>query len=1280
MQRETWREKRSTTIRLDYAKLHSTGERVVLDDNTPESTSREQSESEYETAVESEAESDLSGQFSSLLSLHSSYDELDSPEVTLNQSLEPAVEAALREPVAEGGIHEPAELEELVQEPAVEAVLEEPVPIHELPDLEEVVQEPAVEGVLEGAVQEPEIEDVAEAVPAVLVVENLPVMAAREQLDVEQLTVSEDIDDFLEENEIEDIDTEEFEQVGKRAEELRTLYRTVHNKLKTLLGAQVYADEYQAAATEKLDAIKQYIKGLKKARKDYNENVNTKDNDSKSNKFEFLKKEFETMAAGVEKQFILDDSKWSSVDDQQLTKRKESVDDDAKTISQMHDLIKDIMDVSTNKAELQIITDRYEKILTDKTTYSTKLYDEYKNRQIEERKAFDKAKLSIKLPKFKGYVGVDIYTFRSDFEKLHIKTTPKEFLPDLLKNNYLENPALLLVKDVKDVDEIWKRLKEAYGDCKILLSNKVAELNKVAHLSPKSNNDPETVIEGLSSIIHLMKDLMQLAEDHSIEERLFHGGAMDRIQELMGDARFTRWLSASYEKDLNDEKTRWIDLLAFLEKEVKVNQQRLMFSSKLKKKAPPPADRSGDRSNNRGSKSSDSSHHQSDGNVSPCFICGATDHVPTNGPKGSKLIQYFVCKKFVEMSNAERLAALKSKKLCIQCLYPGADCRTQKHKEGKCQREFICKHPSHNQYDCKKHVLVCDDHKADAQNIATFNDYKQRCINRQNQVPLPDFSKKILIHHVQEELLPSTSPPSLSQSVVPQCTTDSTEEAVHAADPTTDAAPSNGVLPVCKGFSIPVPQKFLPAIPEEEETETETSANSLSTSAEPAAESTNHIAQAAAHASGSVTLNPVASSVSSSGDSSNSSDSSETLSQIIAEASAVIPLSVSEPVVEPVNQVAQAGASAVSPSGTSNVDRSDNSPEMILNSSIWEGWEDVADEEPIYILQKIIVDNEFYNLFYDSGCKNFVSRYLAILRLRHRARQTRPGPTTIVGVGGMQMETPHGYYSICLPRRDGTKAFLTGICLDVITETFPTYPLQGEVENDIKNAFVASGGDSHALPVLEPEVGGDTDFMLGMKFNRHFPTEVYRCPVTGLSMYRSQFKNASGGYGVVGGNHRVFTAIENFHHTNFNWTFLALQKKVNFFRTQVNPDVGLLGIRPESKIFNFYMDEEIHKSSSIQSRLKRFEDSQFAGSEIQYRCPRCRACNDCKRCEKTISIKEEVEQDLIERSVHVDIENGVAIAELPFTGDPSVKLAPNRNIALKVYHQQVKSVEERRLS
>ena len=342
------------------------------------------------------------------------------------------------------------------------------------------------------------------------------------------------------------------------------------------------------------------------------------------------------------------------------------------------------------------------------------------------------------------------------------------------------------------------------------------------------------------------------------------------------------------------------------------------------------------------------------------------------------------------------------------------------------------------------------------------------------------------------------------------------------------------------------------------------------------------------------------------------------------------------------------------------------------SEEIWEGWED-SGEVPVYILQRIMVNREEYNMFYDSGCKNFVSRHTAIRRLGIRAMQTRPGPTTIVGVGGMSMQTPHGYYSICLPRRDGTKAFLTGICMDNITETFPLYPIKGEVYDDIKKSFTNSGGDVHVLPEVEPEVGGDTDFMIGIKFNRHFPTEVYRCPISGLAIYRSQFKNASGGYGVVGGSHRVFTEIENYHHTNFNWTFHTLQQKINFFRNHLDPDVGLLGIKPHPQILSYYIDGDVYKNS-IQKRLKRFDESERAGSEIQYRCPECRDCSNCKRADKTISIKEEIEQDLIERSVTVDIEKGVAIAELPFTADPAVRLCPNRNIALKVYKQQVKKI------
>ena len=1167
------RTKRATR-RINYAKLHETGEKEYLSEGEPsveEVDLEEEEVSEYETAIDDNSD------------LHSD-PETDDPESTINDPLNDSPTPTKIESRDSERAHDESAL------PFVDVV----VPSDLIVDITDE------EGIN---------------------------MTTKEQLDIDSWTVREDIDDFLEENAIAEIGTniQDFDNIAKRAEELRTQFRSVHNKLKSLVG-QAYQEEYGTAANEKLTEIKDFIKELKKARKNLRENESVQNNTSRASKFTFLRKEFLLMADEIEKLFIVHESQWKELDDVQLTKRKETVEDDLKTLNVMHDLITNIMDVSTDEKELKAITDRYEKILSTKTVYTMTLHEEYQFRQIEERKAFDQAKLSIKLPKFKGYTGVDIYTFRSDFEKLHVKSTPREFLPDLLKNNYLENPALLLVKDVKEVDEIWKRLTLAYGDCKILLSNKVSELSKIGNFSSK-NSDSESVLEGLSSIIHLMKDLMRLAKEHNIEERLFHGSAMEHIQDLMGDARFTRWLSVSCDKDLTDERKRWTELLVFLEKEVRIHQQKLLYSSKSRK--PPPSDRGSNRDSAKKPPPSTSSrqghHHQNDGaNPLTCFICGATDHVPTSGPKGTKLIQYFVCKKFVEMTNAERLALLKAKNLCFQCLYPGADRRASKHKEGRCQREFTCKHPSHDRYDTKKHILVCDEHKAEQQNIAIFEDYKQRCITRQNQVPLPDYAKKILIHHVlpQASNTPSPEPPAsplTPQNQVPLTSTGTNQGA---------SIPSLTPGMVSKGFSIPVPQHLLSPI-EEEPAE-------LRSQIHP--ESPQVSSEVNTH------LQPSQNSVS-----------------------------------EPLN-LPTSTANASDNQGTSNISPEETSLHTTsLEQQQWDEWNNKG-KEPVYILQRIIIDNDYYNIFYDSGCKNFCSRHSAVQRMRS-AMQTQKGPTTIWGVAGMKMETPHGYYSVCIPLRDGGEAIFSGICLDSITETFPTYPLKGEVEQDIKNAFAATGGDVALLPALEPEVGGDTDFMIGIKYNRHFPTEVYRCPISGLSIYRSQFRNASGGYGVVGGSHRVFAEIEKYHHTNHNWTFVASQENVNFLRSQVNPDLRLLGHQTtDQDVFNTHSEQHempatVYKTS-IQSRLRKFEDSQLAGSEIQYRCVRCRSCEDCKKCEKTISIKEEVEQDLIERSVHVDIENRITTAELPFTGDPLVKLSPNRNIALKVYNQQLRKINK----
>ena len=116
---------------------------------------------------------------------------------------------------------------------------------------------------------------------------------------------------------------------------------------------------------------------------------------------------------------------------------------------------------------------------------------------------------------------MDTLTFQSTFEKLYKKRTPRTRLLDLLINKYLEDPALSLVKNVKDIWEIWDRLKSAYGDPKSLLKNncvKSANLQRCGKW--KNQKNLWKVLEGLSRIINLMKDLTTLGVKHNIENQL----------------------------------------------------------------------------------------------------------------------------------------------------------------------------------------------------------------------------------------------------------------------------------------------------------------------------------------------------------------------------------------------------------------------------------------------------------------------------------------------------------------------------------------------------------------------------------------------------------------------------------------------------------------------------------------------------------------------------------------------------------------------------------------
>ena len=65
-----------------------------------------------------------------------------------------------------------------------------------------------------------------------------------------------------------------------------------------------------------------------------------------------------------------------------------------------------------------------------------------------------------------------------------------------------------------------------------------------------------------------------------------------------------------------------------------------------------------------------------------------------------------------------------------------------------------------------------------------------------------------------------------------------------------------------------------------------------------------------------------------------------------------------------------------------------------------------------------------------------------------RAKRIISGPIVLSGVGGKKFVSEYGKYHLTLPLHDGKNIHLSGICLDKITHTFPTYPLN-EVERDI---------------------------------------------------------------------------------------------------------------------------------------------------------------------------------------------------------------------------------------
>ena len=329
-------------------------------------------------------------------------------------------------------------------------------------------------------------------------------------------------------------------------------------------------------------------------------------------------------------------------------------------------------------------------------------------------------------------------------------------------------------------------------------------------------------------------------------------------------------------------------------------------------------------------------------------------------------------------------------------------------------------------------------------------------------------------------------------------------------------------------------------------------------------------------------------------------------------------------------------------------------------------------EEGLFLFQKIVVDGEVYNVFFDDGCGDFCVNKSAVDRLGPRATQTRKGPIQITGVGNTKTESRYGEYQVQLPLINGYDARFVGLCFDEVTAKFCEYDTRA-LYSKVVDDFVKGGGDKNSLPTVSNSglCGGETNLMIGMKYNRYQPRLIHKLE-SGLAVYESVFRGEDGSNAVIGGPDPLVTQMElEWSRRNNGFTNYTIQ---SYYSSQLQTYLDGIDIFPDSR----FRSQALSLESYSGKTYKEFQKIEEVGTVMSYRCPKCQRCKDCLcgPAVEEISRKEECEQQIINESVRFCADEGKVRCALPLLQDPSKVLGKNEKNARKIYQRWVAKLNQ----
>ena len=239
---------------------------------------------------------------------------------------------------------------------------------------------------------------------------------------VELLIIADDIEDFIDENEVdENSTTTEVDCKISKIEEVRTSYRNLQNELKILSEAS-YEELYGRDKERQLSLMKDYIKkgnNLKKYAAAKKSEADIKVNISKARSEMFLVQEVKTSISYLQEIFKVD---VSNINDDEIKSRKDDMPKHLQQLDNLSKKMENLLECANSVIEDQIedIVGSYNHIKKLKDVYQQTIKDEVVKQEISKLESFNESKLKINLSKFSGYDSkLDVYTFQSEFIKIY---------------------------------------------------------------------------------------------------------------------------------------------------------------------------------------------------------------------------------------------------------------------------------------------------------------------------------------------------------------------------------------------------------------------------------------------------------------------------------------------------------------------------------------------------------------------------------------------------------------------------------------------------------------------------------------------------------------------------------------------------------------------------------------------------------------------------------------------------------------------------------------------